>query len=135
MRIKSCISCLLILILLVATSCHKKKKAGVTIIPKKEFVVIIVDLHIAQSISYIGQFSDTYKSYDSINLINTVIKKHHYDRASFDTTLQYYTSHADKFYFLYDDVIKTLLQQQDAVFPRDKNDKSKRPEPYGNAPR
>ncbi len=135
MRLKFCLSYLLIVVLLVTSSCHKKKKNGAVIIPKKEFVSIMVDLHIAQSISYTGPFSQTYTGYDSINLVNVVLKKHNYNRASFDTTLQYYTSHADKFYFLYDDVIKSLLEQQDKVFPRDKNDKSKRPEPYENAPR
>lgn len=105
----------LLLIGLFACS-HSKDDKTATRISRKDFIQILADIHVTQSLISSNTFRETYNDYDSIDIVEQVVNAHNYSKASFDSTITFYTHHADKYLLVYEGVIKELNKRQSIVF-------------------
>lgn len=103
-----------------ACSHSKNDKVG-SRISRRDFIAILADIHVAQTSFYSSNFRDTYTNYDSIDIIEAVVNAHNYSKASFDTTIAFYTHHADKYMLVYEAVIKELNKRQNVLFEHKKD--------------
>ncbi|HYX10140.1 MAG TPA: DUF4296 domain-containing protein [Bacteroidales bacterium] len=99
----------IVLFLLVACQQHKQK---VKLIPREKFIQVLTDIHLADGVAYSGNFLSEYHRIDSLNYSQDVFKKNGVTKAQYDTTLAYYTAHADKFNKIYDEVIANLTRME-----------------------
>ena len=104
----------ILLTLLWACNHNKEDKIG-SRIARKDFIAILADIHIAQAAITSNDFRETYPNYDSIDIVEAVVNAHDYSKASFDTTIAYYTHHADKYLLVYEAVIKELNKKQNGL--------------------
>ena len=76
-------------------------------IPKDKFTTILADLHLADA-HYSSHYRESKLHNDSANFYNFIIKEHGYTREQFDTTLSYYTIHAEELNNIFEEVITIL---------------------------
>lgn len=95
---------------------HSKNDKTASRISRKDFVQILADIHVTQSLISSNTFRETYKDYDSIDIVEQIVNNHNYSKASFDSTIVFYTHHAEKYLAVYEDVIKELNKRQSIVF-------------------
>jgi hypothetical protein len=97
---------ILILLGISALSCQNKHQNS-NIIPRKWFVAILTDIHLADG--YYGNHAQLSRLHnDTVNFYNSIYKNYGYTKAQFDTTLKYYAIHSDKFDELYEEVVTRL---------------------------
>lgn len=101
-----------IIIIFICFSCKKKVENTCHIIPREKFIWLLVDYHLAQGISNTYTFRQKTKSYERINLCDSVIIAHGYTRAQFDSTLLYYSTRVNEFNKIYERVITELNKMQ-----------------------
>lgn len=95
-------------------SCHKNPQSNY-IIPREKFREILIEIYLADGY-YMMSYGDMAKHKDTTNFYNDIIRNHGYSRASFDSTLKYYTSRSKKFEVIYDDVITELNKRQQEIY-------------------
>jgi len=98
---------LFLLILIAILSCNKKDKQSEHIIPEQDFISILVDFHLLESMSNTSVFKQTH-SYDSLQYIDSAANIHGYTKAQIDSTISYYSHDLEKFEKIYGDVINRL---------------------------
>jgi len=92
----------LFLFLMLLTSCGNN-----ILIPKKDFVLILTDIHLAKSYFYSeGIYSARWQ--DTIPYNQHIVKQHGYQWAQFDSTVSWYCSHPKKYQEVYDMVMANL---------------------------
>lgn len=113
-----------LLCFLITLSCSKDKNDA--LIPPDKFKEILVDLHIVDGY-YMMNYSRIINHNDSVNFYNAIIQKHGYSRATFDSTLKYYTHESKVFDKLYDNVVTELnkLQQEISLLQQYEADSSR----------
>lgn len=99
----------ILLFSLIGCQQHKKK---VKLIPREKFVQVLTDIHLADGVAYSGNYLSTYHHIDSLNYSQYVFEKNGVTKAQYDTTMAYYTAHADKFNKVYDEVIANLTRME-----------------------
>lgn len=77
-------------------------------IPEEDLVDVIVDLHLTEGIMNVelGAFSGSETQYKALN---TVLFRHNIERERFDSTMNYYALHVNKYDAIYDKVINKLM--------------------------
>lgn len=94
----------IIAVILGLISCKSKEEIY---IPKDKFTTILADLHLADS-HYSSHYRESKLHNDSANFYNFIINEHGYTREQFDTTLKFYTVHAEVLNTIFEDVITVL---------------------------
>lgn len=94
----------LLVSLLLLNSC--KKETG--ILEKKQFVDVLVDLHIYDAVSTDYSLSAQFLAIDSTVLYRSILAHHNTNRAEFDATLDWYAEHPKRFNEVYDEVFGSV---------------------------
>ena len=101
---------LILVVLLIA--CKSKEDEG-KIIPKRDFVNLLVDLHIADAIAMNHIINENFGKLDSAILYKTVLDKYGYTREQMENSMKYYSGESEKLVEIYDDVFSTLSKRSD----------------------
>lgn len=78
------------------------------LIPRKDLVPLLVDLHVTDAIAVNTTISDQFGKLDSTLLYGTVMDKHGYTKDELFTTLNYYTNKPQTLMEIYDEVFALL---------------------------
>jgi hypothetical protein len=105
----------LYLLLFVAVFVSCKEKKDKLYIPRKDFVAILADMHLADAY-YSSHFEQSKLHNDSLNFYNRILGNYGYTKAQFDTTMKYYSIHSDKFDLVYEDVITLLNKTEPDIY-------------------
>ena len=103
----------LIVFLFLGAKCENNQKKH--IIPKDEFVDILVDIHLMDGIMRQPDLRKSLLKKDTIDYYNAVLRAHDYSRAQFDSTIIYYSKEIREFDNIYQDVLSTLNQMEAEV--------------------
>jgi hypothetical protein len=109
---------ILIIISLMAGSCsgRKPKLDNKHMIPEKELVSLLTDIHIATGLLNLPSISAWTSSLDSITSYYQIIEKHGYTKAIMDKTMNYYFfKNPKKLNKIYDQVLGILSEMESHV--------------------
>ncbi len=100
-------------LLLLMVSCGNRHRQY--LIPEKQFVRFLTDLHLAESLgtTHVNHISDY--QIDSAGLYGSVFRKHNVTRAMFDSTMAWYSLRPDKFEKVYNEVTASLKRLEEAL--------------------
>jgi hypothetical protein len=96
----------LIIALVLLFSC--KNDGSKKLIPRKELIPLLVDLHVTDAIAVSSTLSDQFGKLDSALLYGTVMDRYGYSKEELFQTLNYYTSKPEKLMEIYDEVFALL---------------------------
>ncbi|HNW56262.1 MAG TPA: DUF4296 domain-containing protein [Bacteroidales bacterium] len=106
---------ILITLLITAASCssRKSKLDRNGLIPEKELVSVLTDIHIADGLLTIPKITSWYTSLDSTSTYVKVIESHGYTKEAMDKTMKYYfVKNPKKLITIYDRVLATLSEME-----------------------
>lgn len=109
---------ILITFSLITGSCsgRKKKPEKSNLIPEKEFVSILTDIHIADGLLALPKINARFSSLDSISAYFHIIEKHGYTKEAMDKTLKYYyVKKPKRLIKIYDQVLGVLSEMESRV--------------------
>ncbi len=109
---------LVILFSLTATSCSGRKEKGIKthLIPEKDFIAILTDIHMADGLLIIPKIRNWYSDRDSIQNYLDIIQSHGYTRVDMDRTIRYYFIKKPKQLIkIYDKVLGKLSEMESLV--------------------
>jgi len=109
---------ILILFLLIAGSCssRKNKLDRSNLIPEKELVPILTDVHIADGLLTLPKIHYWFSSLDSLSAYYDIIEKHGYSKETMDKTMKYYfIKNPRKLIKIYDQVLGILSEMESLV--------------------
>jgi len=109
---------ILIVFSLIAGSCsgRKKKLEKRNLIPEKEFVSILTDIHLADGLLALPKINTWFSSLDSISTYYQIIEKHGYTKENMDNTMKYYfIKNPKKLNKIYDQVLGILSEMESRV--------------------
>ena len=105
----------LLFLLMAMFSCSKPK----TIIPagvltEKEMIPLLVDIHIAQAAASIYSASDS-AMYNMNEMLPYILSLHHVEKATYDSSIGFYTRHPELMQQMYEEVINELSKEEGEV--------------------
>jgi hypothetical protein len=106
---------LLIPLLITAASCsgRKDKLDRHGLIPEKEMVSILTEVHLADGLLSVPKVTEWFASLDSTTTYRKIIEKHGYSKESMDKTMRYYfVNNPKKLIAIYDRVLGTLSEME-----------------------
>ncbi len=103
------LAALLILTLLVF-GCKKKSKKAV--IPKDDFIPILVDMHLMDGMISKGEIREDIIKSDTIDYYKALLRQHGYTKTQFDSSVVYYSRDLKKFERIYQQVIARLNRME-----------------------
>ena len=109
---------MMIMISLISGSCssRKNKLDQKNLIPEKELVSLLTDIHIADGLLVLPKINSWYSSLDSITSYVQIIEKHGYTKDIMDKTMQYYfIKNPKKLNKIYDQVLGILSEMESRV--------------------
>ena len=109
---------ILIMISLITVSCtgQKKKSDTENLIPEKDLISILKDIHIADGLLSLPKIYARFISLDSIEVYYKVIEEHGYTKDNFDKTMKYYfVNDPKKLNKIYDQVLGILSEMESRV--------------------
>jgi hypothetical protein len=109
MRLKGVI----IVFLLIGLSCSQYGKHR--LIPEKQLVKILVDIHIADAISFSGKYRDLFHSNDTTYYFERLFSKYNVTRSQFDSTISWYSGDPEKYDVLYTKVLDNLNRMMASI--------------------
>ena len=113
------ITCLiLIMISLVTLSCSRRemKLDKKNLIPEKELVSLLTDIHLADGLLMLPKIKAGYSTLDSITTYTQIIEKHGYTKEIMDKTMKYYfINDPKKLNKIYDQVMGILSEMESRV--------------------
>ncbi len=92
-------------------ACSKREKGN--IIPRRDLVPLLVDIHITDAIALNNIISGEFGGLDSSMLYQAVLDKYGYTKDELVQTLRYYSSEPEKLIEIYDDVFSTLSKESE----------------------
>lgn len=95
----------IIFLLLLGCNYSEKKKLPENIIPEKQLIPILVDIHFADATLSVLHFDKKNARYKPENYYNIVLKKHGIDRKKFDESIEYYSKNPEELDIIYDKVL------------------------------
>jgi hypothetical protein len=98
---------LILLTFVIFGSCSHKEN-GTELINRKDFVNLLVDLHLADAYTTDHSITSFTGDLDSLTIYTSVLNKYHVDKDMFMSTLKWYTNHPKKFSDVYDEVFGKL---------------------------
>ncbi|MBN1596777.1 MAG: DUF4296 domain-containing protein [Bacteroidales bacterium] len=115
---------LIIILSILLFSCSSGRKENV--IPKKDLVSLLVELHITDAIAMNTRYSDYFGGLDSTLLYSTVFEKYGYTKEELTNSIKYYSKNPDDISDIYNEVFSELSKRTEDL--RIKNTKYS----YGN---
>jgi len=109
---------ILIMISLITASCtgQKKKSDAENLIPEKELILILEDIHLTDGLLSLPKIYSRFSSLDSIEAYYKVIEKHGYTKENLDKTLKYYfINDPKKLNKIYDQVLSILSEMESRI--------------------
>ena len=94
--------------LLLVVSCSEKAEE----INKEKFVLIITDLHKANALFSNKGLMDIKLKEKNASYYNYIFKKYNITRATFESTLEYYSENLLDYINLYEEVVKNLNEEE-----------------------
>jgi hypothetical protein len=85
------------------------------LIDRETLVNVLVDIHLANALQGSPEYYNISRMYDSIDINSRIFNKHGIEKASFDSTIAYYTKKPEILTKIYDEVIMRLTQIQDSI--------------------
>lgn len=110
--------CILIILSLGTVSCknHESKLDSNNLIPEKELISLLIDIHIANGLLSLPRINSSYSSLDSITSYYHVIEKHGYTKDMLDKTLKFYfMKNPKKLNEIYDVALGKLSEMETLV--------------------
>lgn len=92
--------------IIVIFSCNRDDRKQ--LIPKKDLVPLLVDLHITDAIAVSTTIADQFGKIDSALMYSTVMEDHGYSKTQLFNTLNYYTNKPETLMEIYDEVFAVL---------------------------
>jgi hypothetical protein len=107
---------ILIIISVMAGSCtgRKSKLDRKNLIPEKEMISIMTDIHLADGLLSIPSINSKYSSLDSVIAYSQVIQKHGYTKEMMDKTMKYYFIKEPKKLIRIYDKVQSILSEMDS---------------------
>ena len=99
-----------ILFSIILLACAPSRPGG--ILDEDEMTDVLVDFHLAQGMAEAQSDNSDITRY---KYIQAVFKKHHITEAEFDSSMIYYTGRAEKFTFIYDNVVNRVRAQAERM--------------------
>ena len=111
-RIMRHISWIILFFIFSGVAClHQKSKIPKSeIIPEKDLIPILVEMHLADGLMNVSEIRYMYPGRDSISNYQDILQKYGYDKELFDRTIQYYADQTDDLDDLYENVISELTK-------------------------
>jgi hypothetical protein len=109
--LKKWLFALLVCLLIIACSNKNKPK----LIPKKDLIVMMVDLNVCDAFSLDSYVVSQLGGLDSATIYSSFFAKHKYNKQDFDYTLQYYSNKPKKLIAIYDAVFAELSKKSDEL--------------------
>lgn len=106
---------LIFLIIGIACKSSDEKIKRMEIIPKADFVPIIVEMHLADGLLLTPKIRIGYPGRDSISNYKDILAKHNVTKEIFDRTIEFYEEEPDNLNDLYDEVISELSRLQSEI--------------------
>jgi hypothetical protein len=109
---------ILIVVSLIAGSCsgRNSKLDKRNLIPEKELVSILTDVHIADGLLTLPKIHSWFSSLDSVSSYYYIIEKHGYSKETMDKTMKYYfIKKPKKLIEIYDEVLGKLSEMESLV--------------------
>ena len=103
---------ILFLLVLTVIAC-KEKNDEEKIIPRRDFVELLVDLHITDAIATNHTINENFGRLDSAILYHTVLESHGFTKEQMIRSMNYYSSDPEELVEIYDDVFSRLSKQAD----------------------
>ena len=98
------------LVLILFFSCSSGNKRH---IPRKDFIPLLVDLHVADAMAFNGTVTDMFGKLDSVILYRQVLEKHGVDKEQITATFNYYADRPEELMKVYDEVFATLSRMSE----------------------
>lgn len=109
---------IIIMISLITVSCssRKTKLDKKNLIPEKELVSLLTDIHLADGLLILPKIKARYSSLDTITAYTQIIEKHGYTKEIMDNTMKYYfINDPKKLNKIYDQVLGILSEMESRV--------------------
>jgi hypothetical protein len=105
---------LIITILIISfIGCNKEEQKKR--IPRKEFVQLLVDIHLMDGMLSNSDFRRKLAKRDTADYYNELIREHGYTKAQFDSTIDYYSHDLKEFDKIYQKVLSQLSQKESRI--------------------
>jgi len=85
------------------------------IIPRKDFVEILADIHLVDALTEGPEFNSKFESSDSVILYGAIFKKYNVTQAEFDSTVSMYVRQPKVYMKVYDEVLLKLNYMLDTL--------------------
>jgi hypothetical protein len=110
---------LLLTIVIITSSCGGHKNTDHlfnqdVIIQEDSLISIIKDIHIMDAAAKQNLIPNNSTNINKYKQYKTVLEKHQVSKMRFDSTINLYTKHGEKFDELYDKVIQKLVEEEEA---------------------
>jgi hypothetical protein len=107
---------ILIIISVISVSCSSRKNKidKKNLIPEKDMISIMTDIHIADGLLALPAINSRYSLLDSITAYTQVIEKHGYSKEMMDKTMKYYFIEDPKKLIRIYDHVQSILSEMDS---------------------
>lgn len=105
---------ILIMCILFLVNCNTDKD-NFDIIPKKDLISILTDMHIADGAFQMSEMRRNYREYDSLIYYDSIFINYGYNRTDFDSSIAFYISERDELLLIYDEVIENLSRLESQI--------------------
>lgn len=116
----------ILIFVLALTSCSVFKR-NKDVLNKDQFAQVLADIHLADAVLAEKGYSPVKDSVKINMYYADIFKKNNITLAQFDSTLKYYTVHAEKYDLVYDQVLEILSKRQEEI-KLEANNKNKKKE-------
>jgi hypothetical protein len=105
-----------VFVMLIFFSSCGKKSVDIPrgILSKEELVPVLVDIHLAQASLNLNQVADTSR-FNMSDYTGFILKSHGITKEKYDTSMAFYTEHAELLDEIYQEVINELSKKQSEV--------------------
>jgi hypothetical protein len=112
---------IIILFSLTAGSCSRRKNKldHNELIPEKELVSILTDVHIADGLLSLPNIRYWFSSLDSLTAYNKIFEKHGYSKETMDKTMKYYYIKKPKRLIVIYDQVLGLLSEKESLLEKE----------------
>lgn len=105
--------CLCVFAVLIFFASCSKKSVDIPkgILSKEELTPVLVDIHLAQASLNLNQTGDS-SHFSMDDYTASILQSHHMTKEKYDTSMAFYTEHAELLEEIYEEVINELSKKQ-----------------------
>jgi len=109
----------LLFLFLYSCTQHEQKFQKSELIPAKDLVPVLYDLHLADGLLSISEIRKDYNDMDSLGQYVSILKSHGYSLEQLNNTIEYYSSDPETLNEIYEKVITQLTETQVEIMSSD----------------